>query len=66
MIPYRFSKGRKVLLTLNLTLVLYLYYNGIDSTVRGLALALIVLCILSLYDCFFGKEKDENISNSTK
>lgn len=47
---YRFSNARTILLTLNLTFATYLVYNGTDSTVRGLALAATVLCVLSLYD----------------
>lgn len=60
---YRFSKKRTILLAINLTIALYLFYNGVDDMVRGISLAVSVLCVLSLADNLFG-ETNEDISNS--
>ena len=60
---YRFSKKRAVLLVINLTAALYLFYNGVDSFVRGISLAVSVLCVLSLADNLFGDKSNEISSN---
>lgn len=62
---YRFSKKRTILLVFNLTVALFLFYNGVDSFVKGTSLAVTVLCILSLYDNIFGDKNESNTNTSS-
>ena len=61
---YRFSKKRTILLAINLTIALYLFYNGVDGMVRGISLAVSVLCVLSLADNLFGETNEDISSNN--